>query len=100
MGYSIEYSSQIKNRTGIVTTAGTILNINDNRRGLIIQNLGKDPLFVKLGENASTSDFDFILKAGSATDDGLGGIMSYDVLSYTGAISVDGTTVRCTSTEI
>lgn len=97
---SIEYSTQINSRTGIVTTAGNILQSYGSRRVLIIQNLGTDPLFVALGEGASSTNFDFILEACTAQDDGTGGIMSEDTLSYTGIISVAGTTVRCTATEI
>lgn len=93
-------TSQIYARTGIVTSAGDLLAENLNRSGLIIQNLnGTDPLFVKFGTGASTSSFDLVLKAGSDNDDGLGGTLSYDVLSYTGIISVAGTSVRCTATE-
>lgn len=100
MAFAIELSSQVNNRTGIVVAGGQLLAANDNRRVLIVQNLGTDPLFVKLGENASSTDFDFVLSGGTAADDGLGGIMATDTLSYTGIISVDGATVRCTATEI
>ena len=80
--------SLINTRTGIVTSAGTLLAENLNRSGLIIQNLGTNPIFVKFGASASTTSFDIILKAGLVADDGLGGSFSYDVLSYTGIISV------------
>jgi len=99
MALTIESSSQIHTRTGIITAAGTLLPANDNRRTIIIQNLGREVLFVKFGSDASSTDFDVILKAGSANDDGLGGVLSYDVLSYTGIISVAGNTVRCTATD-
>lgn len=100
MSYAIEFSSQVNNRTGIVVAAGQLLAANENRRVLIVQNIGINPLFVKLGEDASTTDFDFVLSPGTANDDGLGGIMSTDTLSYTGVISVAGASVRCTATEI
>lgn len=100
MAFAIELSSQIQTRTGIVTAAGTLLTSNDNRRTLIIQNLGTNPLYVKLGASASTSDFDFVLRGGAGNDDGTGGIFSEDTLSYTGIISVAGSGVRCTGTEI
>lgn len=97
---TIEKSSQIKTRTGIITSAGTLLAENLDRRGLIIQNLnGANALFIKFGASASSTSFDLILKGGAAGDDGLGGTLSYDVLSYTGVITVAGTTVRCTATE-
>lgn len=92
-------TSQVNSRTGIITSAGTLLSENKNRSGIIIQNLGTNPLFVKFGSAASITDFDLILKAGTANDDGNGGNFSYDVLSYTGIISVAGTSPRCTATE-
>ena len=99
MSYAIEYSSQAV-RTGILTSAGTALNANNNRRTVIIQNLGTNPLFVKFGESASSTDFDVVLKGGTASDDGLGGVLSYDTLSYTGIITVAGTSPRFTATEL
>lgn len=100
MANIIQNTTQIGSRTGIITSAGNLLISNQYRTGIIIQNLnGTDPLFVKFGSGASTSSFDFILKAGTAPDDGLGGIMSFDVLSYTGIITIAGTSVRCTATE-
>lgn len=100
MGTQVQPTSQINTRTGIVTSAGTLLSANDNRSGLIIQNLnGTNPLFVKFGTGATSTDFDVILKAGSGADDGNGGVLSYDVLSYTGIISIAGTTVRCCATD-
>lgn len=100
MGYAIEYTSTINNRTGIVTSGGTLLPANDKRRTLVIQNLGGAPLFVKFGAGASTTSFDFVLSAGTVNDDGRGGIFAEDTLSYTGIISVaSATTVRCTATE-
>lgn len=100
MGYSIEYSGQIHQRTGILTAAGIALPENDNRRTVIVQNLGTNPLYVQFGSTASTTDFDVILKAGSVNDDGLGGILSFDTLSYTGVISVAGTSPRFTATDL
>lgn len=96
---NIDQSSTIHVRTGILTSAGTALSANDNRRTVIIQNLGTNALFVKFGDSASTSDFDVILKGGTGADDGLGGILSFDVLSYTGVISVAGTSPRFTATD-
>jgi len=95
----MEQSTQVHTRTGIVTTAGTILNEFQDRREVIIQNLGTNPLFVKFGNDASVSDFDVILSGGTANDDGIGEKVSYNYVSYVGAISVAGTSVRCTATE-
>ncbi len=100
MAYTVSPSSQVASRSGIITSAGTLLAVNLNRTGLIIQNLnGTHPAFIKFGASASSSDFDLILKPGNAADDGLGGTFSYDVLSYTGIITVAGTSVRITATE-
>lgn len=99
MSFAIEITSTIHTRTGIVTSAGQLLPANEYRRNVIIQNLGTNPLFVKFGDSASTSSFDFILSPGTANDDGLGGIFAEDTLSYTGVISVAGTSVRCTATD-
>lgn len=96
----IAQAGQIHTRTGIVTSAGTLLPVNDNRRTVIIQNLGINPLFVKFGTGASISSFDFILSPGTVNDDGLGGIFAEDVLSYTGIISIAGTAPRCTATDL
>ena len=98
MGYAIEYSSTVHTRTGISSSA-TALSANDNRRTVLIQNLGTNPLFVKFGTGATTSDFDIILKGGTANDDGLGGVLSFDTLSYTGVITIAGTSPRYTATD-
>jgi len=95
----MEQSTQVHTHTGIVTAAGTILNEFQDRREVIIQNLGTNPLFVKFGNDASVSDFDVILSGGTANDDGIGEKVSYNYVSYVGAISVAGTSVRCTATE-
>jgi len=100
MNQGIGESSEIITRTGIVTSAGSILAKNDYRKTLVIQNLGTVPLFVKFGAGASSTDFDFVLSRGTANDDGLGGIFAEDTLSYQGIISVAGISVRCTATEI
>lgn len=96
---TVAASSQINIRTGIVTSAGTLLSQNLNRSGIIIQNLGTNPLYVCFGAGASATVFDLILKGGATTDDGSGGNFSYDVLSYTGLITIAGTSPRCTATE-
>ena len=98
MGYAIEYSGQVHNRSGISSSA-TALPENENRRTVIIQNLGTNPLFVKFGDGATTTDFDVVLKGGTANDDGLGGVASFDTLSYTGIITIAGSSPRYTATD-
>lgn len=89
---TVTATSKVANRTGIITSAGTLLAANENRSGLIIQNLSSaNALYVCFGTGASTTVFDVILKAGIAQDDGNGGTFSFDVLSYTGIITIAGT---------
>lgn len=95
---NIDYSSTIHATSGIASAA-TALATNDKRRTVIIQNLGTNALFVKLGAGASTTDFTVVLKGGTANDDGLGGTLSFDTLSYTGIITVAGTSPRYVATD-
>lgn len=97
---TVQRISSIKTRSDIIVAAGTLLANNSERRGLFIQNLNNAPLFVKFGDEASTTDFDFILQAGTAADDGKGGIFISNVLSYTGVITVAGVSVKCKAFEL
>ena len=83
-----------------VASATTALASNAARVGFIIQNLGTNPLFVKYGTAASTSDFTVVLKASTVQDDGTGGVISADATLYTGIITIAGTTPRYTVTEL
>lgn len=80
------------NSVAIVTVAGTVLVPNGNRLVWFVQNLGTNPLFVKMGAGASTTDFDFVLKACTAQDDGSGGYISDEI--FQGTVSVAGTSPR------
>ena len=51
-----------------------------------IQNLDDAAVYVKLGSGASASVFSFVLSAGSAANDGLGG--SKDITNYAGLVTV------------
>lgn len=57
---------------------------------LTIQNLSTNALHVKYGTGASTSIFNFILKAGQSSDDGLGGIVVID--DWEGVVSIKAAT--------
>ncbi len=86
--------------SGILTAAGTALEANEARVSYFIQNLGTNPIFVKEGSGASTTDFTYILSAGTGADDGTGG--SYDSTAsqiYVGILTVAGTTPRFTASE-
>lgn len=90
--------TNVANTPAIITAAGTVLAANQNRRAWAIQNLGTNPLFVRLDASASTSVFHFILKGATGADDGTGGYFSDDI--HTDAVSVAGTSPRCVVTEL
>lgn len=78
-----------------IASSTTALAASSTRKWYRIQNLGTNPLFVREGASASTTNFDYILSAGTGTDDGLGG--SYETHSYsiyTGVITIAGTSPR------
>lgn len=82
-------------------TSTTALAANSARGGWSIQNLSTNALFVKLGSSASTTDFNYILKAGSVANDGTGGsITQTSGVVYTGIITVAGTSPSYAVMEI
>jgi hypothetical protein len=87
--------------TPSIASASTALASNTARAGWSIQNLGQNPLFVRLAIGASTTVFHVVLKAGTANDDGTGGVYSqFEGTIYTGLVSIAGTTPRYTVTEL
>lgn len=90
--------SSTANTPAIVTATGNALTANASRKSWRIQNLGTNALFVRMGASASTTVFHIVLKGGVGADDGNGGIIEDD--SWTGIISVDGTSPRFTVTEL
>lgn len=99
--YSIICSKSTANIPAIVSGAGTALASNSARAGWSIQNLGTNPLFVRLGSSASTSVFHYVLKGGTGNDDGLGAFLSQTTGTvYTGIITVAGTSPRFVVMEL
>ncbi len=87
--------------TPSIASAATAIAANTARAGWSIQNLGTNPLFVRLADSASSTVFHVVLKAGTGNDDGLGGIFSQmEGIIYTGIITIAGTTPRYTVTEL
>jgi len=85
---NVEPASQSVSAIISVGTGVTpLLAADENRRTVILQNCGIVPVFVKLGSGCTTSDFSFILAAGTAANDGLGSMFGEDVLSYQGIIT-------------
>lgn len=78
------------NGNAIITSNGTVFNPNVNRVGYGIQNLNTGTLFVKLGSGCSPASFSMILSAGNNVDDGKGGILTEDQVTFTGAFSASG----------
>lgn len=97
------FSTQAINTPAILTptTGDTVIAANPARVMWMIQNLGQNALFVRLGAGASTSVFHVVLKAGTANDDGTGGSTAMEMGTiFNGPISVAGTSPRCVITEI
>ena len=89
------------NTPAIVTAAGDILALKADRRSWGIQNVGANPIFVRIGGTASTTVFHFILKGGTGDSDGLGASYFEDGSGtvHTGAISIAGTTPKAVVME-
>lgn len=84
--YSFAPPKRAAATSAIVTSDGTALAANASRKGFSIQNVNDAAVYVKLGAGCSSSDFSFVLKAGSAADDGNGGF--YSDLLYTGIVTI------------
>ena len=98
LGVNIETTSI--NVPAILTSAGTALAANQNRKGWTIVNLGTNALYVCMGTTASTTVFHIPLKAGTGNDDGTGGACGQEVgVIYQGIITVAGTSPRFVVTE-
>lgn len=69
----------------IVTADGTAGTIGAGGMAFI-QNLDDAAVYVKLGAGASSSNFSFVLSAGTASNDGLGG--SRDITNYAGIVTI------------
>ena len=84
------------NTPEILTSAGTVLTANSDRKSWMIQNVGTNPIFVRIGGTASTTVFHFILKGGTADNDGLGASYTEDGggTVHSGLISIAGTTPK------
>lgn len=72
-----------------VTTDGTVFTLAAGEKG-VIQNLNNTAVYVKLGESATSSSFNIVLKAGNAANDGNGGTVIID--DYIGPVSISGVT--------
>jgi len=81
--------------TPAILTDTTGIPANTRRGGWSIQNVGTNPLFVRLGGTASSSVFHYVLKGGTGDSDGLGAMVSQTSgVVYSGVISVAGTSPK------
>jgi hypothetical protein len=99
----IESITQAKtaNTPAIVTSEGTALDANANRKGFMIQNVGTGVIYVRFGAGASATVFHLVLKGGTGDKDGNGG--SYSQMEgtvYQGIVSVAGTSPKFVVTEL
>lgn len=94
---SVPPKTSTVNTPAIITSAGDVLAVNASRKSWHIQNLGTNPLFVRLATGSSTSVFHMVLEAGVLADDGNGGVWEDD--THTGVVSVAGTSPRCVVME-
>ncbi len=91
---NIVYQTKQINTPAILTDA-TGIPTNSDRRAWSIQNVGTNPLFIRLGGTASSTVFHFVLKGGTGDSDGIGAMISQTVgVIFTGAISVAGTSPK------
>lgn len=87
--------------TPSIASDATALAANSQRGAWMIQNLGQNALFVRLGTGASSTVFHIVLKAGTANDDGTGGTFAQEAgVIWTGIVSCAGTSPRYTVTEL
>lgn len=92
---TILHQTYLANTPAILTSGGDVLVKNDYRGSWSIQNLGTNPLFVRMGTGASSTVFHWVLKGSSVADDGTGGSVAQENGTlYTGIISATGTSPR------
>ena len=84
-----------------ISSATTALAANPGRMGWLIQNLGTNPLFVRMGTGASVTVLNVVLAAGTVNDNGTGGLYAQtEGLIYRGVITIAGVVPRYTISEI
>lgn len=84
------YATTSSNST-ISGVNGTVFQTDTNRLMWSVTNVGTTVLYVKMGTSGDNTSFNFILKGGTVTGDGLGGLVTDDDAKYRGPVSVSGT---------
>ena len=89
----MKQTSQIISRSSGASSTALALAANTDRNGFVIQNLGTGTLLVRMGAAATSLLFDYVLSAGTAASDGLGGVIQqFGEGIYMGAIYCTATT--------
>jgi hypothetical protein len=87
--------------TPSILTDTTGIPENAARAGWSIQNVGTNPLFVRLGAGASSTVYHYVLKGGTGDSDGLGALVAQTTGTvFTGTVSVAGTSPKYVVTEM
>lgn len=95
------FGTQAMSGTHTVLTVTTALAANPARIAWSIQNQGTNVLYVSLDGLATTSHYDYTLKACTVSADGTGGTLAMESGTvYNGAISVAGTSPSYTVVDI
>lgn len=98
---SSTYSTQAQSGTHVPLTSATALAANPARIAWSIQNQSTNVLFVSLDGSASTSHYDYTLKACSVAADGTGGTVSMEAGTvYNGIVTVAGTSPSYTVVDM
>lgn len=93
-------STQGANTPAILTSAGEVIAAGD-KYSWSIQNVGTNPVFVRLGGTASTTVFHYVIKGGSGDSDGLGGSVGHEGSTvFTGSVTIAGTTPKVVVTQL
>lgn len=95
------FSTQAVNSTHLVLTGTTALAANPARIAWSIQNQGTNVLFVSLDGLATTTHYDYTLKACTVAADGTGGTVAMESGTvYNGVITVAGTSPSYTVVDM
>jgi hypothetical protein len=66
---------------GITTSGNTIMNANNNRASLSLQNVGTKKVYIRFNaavQLGASPGYSFVLSPASGTDEGDGGVLSVD----------------------
>ena len=68
----------------VATSNTVVISANTKRQYVILQNVGTNPVLLRLGAAASAANYNYVLSKGTGAKDGLGGELK--LTNYQGAI--------------